>query len=148
MRLINRIVIHCSATKSTVDYFPSQLLADHLQRGFSDCGYHFYITKDGTVHPMRPLKTPGAHAQGYNAHSIGICYEGGLDTHGNASDTRTPAQKQALSTLVNQLTTTYPICFLTGHRDLSPDLDGDGIVEPHEWTKICPCFEVKDEMQV
>ena len=32
-----------------------------------------------------------------------------------------------------------------GHRDTSPDLDGDGIVEPEEWTKMCPCFDAKEE---
>ena len=26
------------------------------------------------------------------------------------------------------------------------DLDGDGVVEPDEWTKACPCFEVKREL--
>jgi N-acetyl-anhydromuramyl-L-alanine amidase AmpD len=33
---------------------------------------------------------------------------------------------------------------VVGHRDLSPDLDGDGQVEPHEWIKLCPAFEVRD----
>ena len=37
----------------------------------------------------------GAHANHYNAHSIGICYEGGLDANGNPADTRTEAQKRS-----------------------------------------------------
>lgn len=31
---------------------------------------------------------------------------------------------------------------IVGHRDLSPDKDGDGVVERHEWLKRCPNFDV------
>jgi N-acetyl-anhydromuramyl-L-alanine amidase AmpD len=34
---------------------------------------------------------------------------------------------------------------IVGHRDLSPDLDKDGVVEPHEWVKLCPCFNAEPE---
>jgi hypothetical protein len=34
-----------------------------------------------------------------------------------------------------------------GHRDLSPDLNGDGIIQPGEWTKMCPCYDVKREFK-
>ena len=37
----------------------------------------------------------------------------------------------------------YPKATVLGHRDLSPDRDGDGIVEPHEWRKACPCFDAR-----
>ena len=39
-------------------------------------------TKDGLVHAMRPVEIMGAHVRGFNAHSIGICYEGGLNGEG------------------------------------------------------------------
>ena len=39
----------------------------------------------------------------------------------------------------------YPGCRVCGHRDLSPDLNGNGEIEPEEWIKACPCFEVKAE---
>ena len=32
-----------------------------------------------------------------------------------------------------------------GHRDTSPDLDGSGEVEPKEYIKACPCFDVRSE---
>lgn len=51
--------------------------------------------------------TVGAHARHYNAHSIGICYEGGLDEHGRAADTRTPAQRAALIALLRSLKVDY-----------------------------------------
>lgn len=140
------IVIHCSATKASTDYTVERLKEDHLARGFNDIGYHFYITKDGTVHECRPIEKVGAHAKGYNSNSIGICYEGGLDEDGKPKDTRTDAQKSAIKELVGELATKYPtIRKVVGHRDLSPDADGDGVIEPNEWIKACPCYNVKDE---
>lgn len=28
-----------------------------------------------------------------------------------------------------------------GRRDLSPDVDGNGHIDPEEWVKQCPCFD-------
>ena len=81
----------------------------------------------------------------YNAHSIGICYEGGLDCHGIAKDTRTEWQRHSLRVLVRALKMDYPVAKVVGHRDLSPDVNGNGEVEPMEWTKECPCFKVEKE---
>ena len=64
---------------------------------------------------------------------------------GKAADTRTPAQKEALRNLVATLCEQYNIIEILGHRDTSPDLNDNGIVEPSEWIKMCPCFEVRDE---
>ena len=82
MRKIDLIVIHCSATRENTDYSPEQLESDHKARGFLRAGYNFYIRKSGEVVNLRPLEQIPAHARGHNKHSIGICYEGGLDTHG------------------------------------------------------------------
>ena len=76
-RRIDLIVIHCSATRATQRYTVDDCRRDHRARGFADIGYHYYITRDGIVHSGRPLYMEGAHATGYNRHSIGICYEGG-----------------------------------------------------------------------
>ena len=32
-----------------------------------------------------------------------------------------------------------------GHRDLSPDLNGNGEIEPEEWIKACPCFNAETD---
>ena len=106
---------------------------------------NYYITKDGVIHKGRDESINGAHCLGYNAKSIGICYEGGLDKNGKAKDTRTDAQKESLISLIKQLKGKYKIDKVMGHRDTSPDKDGDGIVEPHEWIKQCPCFNAIDE---
>ena len=83
-REIKLLVIHCSATRCNVPFTVEQLRQCHLQRGFKDIGYHFYITRDGELHHCRPISEPGAHVRGFNRHSIGICYEGGLDENATA----------------------------------------------------------------
>ena len=145
MRKIDRIVIHCSATRADQPLSAAELERMHRMRGFNGCGYHYYIRRDGQICTMRPVERVGAHAKGYNATSIGICYEGGLDAHGVAADTRTDLQKRSLRILVRVLVSDFPIREIVGHRDLSPDLDGDGMVEPEEWIKQCPCFDVSAE---
>ena len=81
----------------------------------------------------------------YNTPSIGVAYEGGLDASGRAADTRTDAQKQSLETLLRFLLLTYPGAKICGHRDLSPDLNHNGTIEPCEYIKQCPCFCVSIE---
>lgn len=147
MRKIDYIVIHCSATREDCDLTPGALELEHRRRGFRGIGYHYYIRRDGTTVLTRPLELVGAHVKGYNKHSIGICYEGGLDVQGRPKDTRTPEQRAVLRLLVAQLLRRFKgnlrIC---GHRDLSPDLNGDGRIGPEEWTKQCPCFDVGREL--
>ena len=144
MRMINLIVVHCSATKENRTLSPEELERTHRRRGFCGTGYHYYIRKDGTVYLTRPIERIGAHAKGFNTNSIGICYEGGLDCRGHPADTRTPEQKASLRLLIHQLQEKFPGCRVCGHRDLSPDLNGNGEIEPEEWIKACPCFEVKE----
>mgnify|MGYP000789161749 FL=1 len=146
MREINLIVVHCSATRADRDFTENDLEVCHRHRGFNGAGYHFYIRKNGDIKNTRPLEKPGAHALGYNAHSIGICYEGGLDVRYRPADTRTEWQKHSLRVLIRTLLMDYPGCRVCGHRDLSPDLNGDGEIEPEEWIKACPCFEVNESL--
>ena len=129
-RKINLIVIHCSATRVTQDFTVGELEACHLARGFRDIGYHYYITKDGVIYPCRPESEPGAHARHYNAHSIGICYEGGLDEHGKACNTMTAEQETRLVDLFRNLKTLFPKAKIVGHRDL-----------PGTTPKECPGFD-------
>lgn len=145
MRKINKVIIHCSATPEGRDYTVADIDRWHRERGFNEIGYHYVVYRDGSVHTGRDVAKIGAHCKGQNADSIGICYIGGLDANGKAKDTRTEAQKRALRVLVAKLVKEYPIKEILGHRDTSPDTDGDGVVEPHEWTKMCPCFDAKEE---
>ena len=109
MRKISLIVIHCSATRSNQCFTVEDLRACHnAQFHGKGIGYHYYITRDGQLYQTRSETEVGMHARRYNAHSIGICYEGGLDEKGRPADTRTPAQKAALVALLRSLKVDYP----------------------------------------
>ena len=48
MRTITLIIIHCSATPEGRRLDFETCRQDHIRhRGFTDIGYHFYITRDG-----------------------------------------------------------------------------------------------------
>lgn len=129
-RKINKIIIHCSATKEGVNVTPSQIKEWHLARGFKAIGYHFVITLDGRTHVGRSLSQVGAHCKGQNKNSIGICYVGGLDNNGKPKDTRTEAQKNSLSRLLNELKQSFPKATIHGHNEFA--------------NKACPCFDVSE----
>mgnify|MGYP000080094078 CR=1 FL=1 len=129
---VRYLILHCSATRCDKDYTAEQLLRDHKTRGFRTVGYHFYIRRDGTITQHRKLLEVGAHCRPWNRCSIGICYEGGLDGKGLPADTRTPAQKAALTQLLQELGRNFPAALTVGHRDLNPQ-------------KACPSFDAAKE---
>ena len=137
MRVITLIVVHCSAVKPDQLSSAAQIDSWHRERGFHlGIGYHYVIRRDGTIEPGRPEWMIGAHCHvkghHYNSHSIGICYEGGLDARGQPDDTRTAAQKATMRQLLEDLHQRYPRAMIVGHRDLSHDRD-------------CPCFDAYKE---
>ncbi|EJW94183.1 N-acetylmuramoyl-L-alanine amidase [gut metagenome] len=135
MRKVTLIIVHCSATREGSQLDFAACRADHIRnRGFRDIGYHFYLTRDGEIHNGRDLEKTGAHCKGHNGHSIGICYEGGLDRNGLPCDTRTLEQKAVLLALLRELRRLYPTALIVGHHDLNP-------------AKSCPCFDAAKEYQ-
>jgi len=157
MRNIDLIVGHCSATAIDESYTVEQLERDHKNRNFSAIGYHYYIRRDGTIHKCRPLEKIGAHAKGHNTGSVAWCYEGGIIAGGRANiashakDTRTEAQKKSIKEVIKEIYNFFgdyqdmSEVKILGHRDLSPDLDGNGKITPNEYMKQCPCYDVESE---
>lgn len=131
IRTIKEIIVHCSATKEGQDFTVADIKKWHLARGFSDIGYHYIIYRDGSIHTGRNVNISGAHCEGHNSHSIGVCYIGGLDKNLKPKDTRTDAQKDALLKLLKQLKQLYPKATIHGHYEYA--------------NKACPCFNVKEE---
>lgn len=159
-RAVNLIVIHCSASPDGKTLWegdaragtlrtPAQVIDRwHAARDFhrSDAwrkvlnpqlaaiGYHWIVDLDGAISSGRHLDEAGAHCVGHNARSIGICVIG--------TQRFTVHQWGALAAIVASMRLKYPGASVCGHRDLSPDKDGDGLVEPWEWLKTCPGFSV------
>lgn len=133
MRKINKIILHCSATKEGQKFTVKEIDAWHKQKGFKGVGYHYVILLDGTVESGRPESEVGAHTLGQNANSIGICYIGGLDANAKPKNTRTDAQREALIKLVKELKAKYPGATVHGHNEFA--------------NKACPSFNVKDELK-
>lgn len=146
MREIKEIIVHCSATKIGQPYTIDKIDIAHRNQGWNGIGYHYVIYADGSVHKGRNEEAVGAHCSGRNTNSLGLCYIGGLDENGKAADTRTEAQRQSMRRLIRQLIMDYPtIKQVIGHRDTSPDLNGNGKVDKEEWVKACPCFDAIPE---
>lgn len=151
-RTIMEIIVHCSATREGQDFTVADITKWHKQRGFTTIGYHYVIYRDGSINKGRDVNISGAHCTGHNTHSIGICYIGGLENKTGvpankipAKDTRTDAQKKSLLKLLKDLRVLYPKAKIIGHRDTSPDKNGNGVVDEWEWIKTCPSFDAKKE---
>ena len=91
----------------------------HKNNGWAGCGYHFLVLKDGTVERGRPEKMIGAHAQGFNARSIGINIVGDFE-----QGEPTAEQIESAAQLIADLSDKYGISItadnVVGHRDLMP----------------------------
>lgn len=133
-RVINEIIVHCSATPEGRDFTVADITRWHKKRGFTTIGYHYVIYRDGSIHNGRDINVGGAHCIGHNAHSIGICYIGGCKTDGHTpKDTRTEEQKKTLLSMLKKLRVIYPKAKIHGHRDFA--------------NKACPSFDATKEFQ-
>ena len=132
MRIITLLIVHCSAVRPGQRSSAKDINGWHRDKGWNGIGYHYVVRRDGSIELGRPIEEVGAHCVGHNSHSIGICYEGGLDANGEEADTRTPEQKVALRKLLEELHEQFPKAMIVGHHDLNPG-------------KKCPCYDVVTE---
>ena len=131
-RNIKELIVHCSATPEGKDYSVDTIRQWHLQRGFSDIGYHYVIYRDGSIHIGRDESIIGAHCTGHNTNSIGVCYIGGCASDGKTpKDTRTLQQKESLLSLLKTLKVKYPNAKIYPHYKFA--------------AKACPSFNAEEE---
>lgn len=166
-RALNAVVIHCAATPNGKHFTAESIDSMHKARGFKrdsqaarslnptmkHIGYHYVIELDGTIRTGRGLEEIGAHVQGSNARSVGICLIG--------TDKFTREQWESLRVCVTNLASIIQGkahsdhvsalrafkdmgISIKGHRDYSPDKNGNGIIERTEWIKTCPGFSVNE----
>lgn len=134
MRSIDKIILHCSATREGQDFSVKDIDSWHKGRGWRCVGYHYVIKLDGTIQQGRPVEEVGAHVSGHNAHSIGICYIGGLNSMGSPKDTRTPQQKVSILKLLRILRQRFPKATVHGHKEFA--------------AKDCPSFDVRFDKDI
>lgn len=131
MRDIKELVVHCSATPAGKAFHAADIDRWHRERGWNGIGYHYVIALDGSIEPGRPVAEVGAHVAGHNAHSIGICYIGGMNAQNTApANTLNSRQAESLKLLLHSLRAKYPKTRILGHRDF-PNVH-----------KACPSFDV------
>lgn len=132
MRLITLLIVHCSAVGPMQTSSVEQINEWHLAKGWANgCGYHYVVRRSGEIEAGRPEEMIGAHCLNHNRHSIGICYEGGIDGEGKHVDTRTPEQKESMLQLLKGLKKKYPNAIIVGHNMFS--------------NRDCPCFDAVKE---
>lgn len=142
MRDIKHIVIHCTAT-------PQSATVAAIQRywrevlGWKAPGYQVLIEPDGNMVRLAGNDQVCNGVAGFNKNSLHVSYIGGVDAKGKPIDNRTPEQRAALYELVKAWAAMFPTAKIMGHRDFSRDLNRDGIIQPSEWAKACPSFDVK-----
>ena len=131
-RVIKEIIVHCSATSEGKDFTVEDIRRWHKQQGWSDIGYHYVIGRHGEKWTGRDVDVSGAHCEGHNRNSIGVCYIGGCAKDGKTpKDTRTLQQKAVMLSLLTELKRLYPQAKIYGHRDFA--------------RKDCPSFDAKNE---
>ena len=132
MRKIEKIIVHCAATREGQDIKTDTIRDWHLKRGWSDIGYHYVIELDGTIGIGRPIERSGAHTKGQNSISIGVCYVGGVETDGKTpKDTLHGKQLESMENLLRGLMAEYPEATLHGHNEYA--------------NKACPSFQVSEK---
>lgn len=119
---------------------------------FKYLGYHYIIERDGTIVTGRHLEEMGAHVAGHNKNSIGICMIGTDEYSSHQWDSLKKVIIKLASDIYGKPTDSIKNALailkmigihVCGHRDLSPDKNGNGKIEPSEWVKRCPGFDVR-----
>lgn len=129
IRVINKVVVHCSATHPDMDIGAAQIRQWHIHRGWSDIGYHVVIRRSGFVEMGRPIEMVGAHTKGHNQDSVGVCLVGGINDNGDPDSNFTLEQLIALKGCINAYREKFGNIAVHGHRDFSD--------------KACPSFDVQ-----
>lgn len=126
------IAVHCSATRPSADIGVVDIDRWHRAKGWNGCGYNRVIRRDGTIEQGRPDNAVGAHVDGFNSTSLGICMAGGVAEDGTTPENNfTPEQYMSLLVVLKELTKAYPKATIRGHRDYP------GV------KKACPSFDVQ-----
>jgi len=149
----DHFIVHCTVTSPDMNdidaYWVDRV---HKNKGWSGCGYHAVICRDGTLQmhddglPTRPIDKVGAHVggcgRGWNRRSFGVTLVGGVDENNKPENNFTLAQFDTLYEMIEDFKESHPSPLnvkIMGHRDL--------IAETNAASKACPCFDVEEFME-
>lgn len=125
---IKYLTVHCAATPEGRD-IKAETISQWDKEKFGQVSYHWVIELDGTAVRTLQDDEKGAHVGKANSNNIGICYVGGVDKDMKPKDTRTPAQKRSLRTIIRTYQSRVPGLIVLGHRNWP------GV------SKACPSFD-------
>lgn len=128
-RKIDKLIIHCAATKPDMDIGVKEITVWHKERGFNTIGYHHVIRLSGTIEDGRDINQIGAHVAGQNTGSIGVCLVGGIDDTGKPEANFTQEQWKTLEHYAREFKAEYPNATIHGHNEFAQ--------------KACPSFDVQ-----
>ena len=120
---IKLLVVHCSDTEDNQNFSASDLHKMHLNFGWDGIGYHKVINRSGKIENGRPEYWIGAHVQGKNNISLGVCLIG--------RDNFTKKQFSSLEKILRKWKIVYPGAKIVGHCDTG------------NTDKTCPNFDLK-----
>lgn len=128
-RKVTRVFIHCTASELKKHDSAAAIRKMHLDRGWSDIGYHLFIRKNGMLENGRDLEKVPAAQKGHNTNSIAICL------HGLKKDLFTAKQFKTLKQLCIEISKAYEgeISF-HGHCEVA--------------SKSCPVFDYKSVLKL
>jgi hypothetical protein len=113
---INKIIIHCSDSDIHAHDDISVIRKWHLERGFNDVGYHFFVKKNGIVQTGRAIHMIGAHCVNQNLTSIGICLSGKI----NFTETQFIHARELCEALMDRYkikeSGIYPHCYFSKNK--------------------------------
>ena len=123
---VTEIILHCADTRP--EWMAGHSLAEKVaeirrwhvqQRGWRDIGYHWIIDRDGNVAPGRPENEIGAHVEGHNRGTIGICLLGGYGAKADDPFEKnfTAAQAATARRLIAEIKGRTAIQKVLGHND-------------------------------
>ena len=127
---------HTAGPKDTSDSHAEQLCrqyhAQHKSQGWGGIGYHFCITRNGTIIGLRPTYLKGAHTGGWNTSNLGVMF------HGTTGDRPTRAQARSYRWLLRYAhTTRMPKAHRTDRDLRNAKRHGHRDWEGHTWN-ACP----------
>jgi N-acetylmuramoyl-L-alanine amidase len=146
MRLIKFLVVHCTATPITATIESIRRYWKNVLQ-WNNPGYHYIIERNGDIVNITDEENIANGVAGNNRHSIHLSYIGGIDENGKLLDNRTVEQKEAMYHKLLEMAKKYPDAIIRGHRDFSNDTNKNGVIEPFEWIKGCPSFDVTEWLE-